>query len=420
MADKPTGTEMDYGRRAYMNSPDYMTAMKRRTDKHLDNTRDRIHSDDKKPYLNDEFPEMEYFFTPYNPPPWTPVVPPITPDTPPILPDDGTSLTVFSCAPKECYYRGSTTEIALNCGYPVIKVYFDIFVPDGITISGSGNTMSVTATAESDEHFRFNILMRGLNPDGIMEEGVYGPVLISSCEDPDCPAAVTFEWDTDLSAETIARNNSASVYITGGELPYNWEVAGTGFTLANSFTLGVVNTLYADGSACGSATITVTDGCGTEVTGIVRNTDAGYWNNKSSGCGLADDGDVSYVRKKILALMTATIDATTGGQRQRTIYTIRTSGAWNPGNFPTSGECDAHRAGYDCGSMTTCAPQPASIYWSGIRQGTYYLCAGDGRVYLKNCFAYGVGYTYSVMKTDNPPWMQYCEWECDNGPDCVF
>jgi len=109
-------------------------------------------------------------------------------------------------------------------------------------------------------------------------------------------------WDSETSAETVARSASCTVAITdslGTGGPYAWGVTGTGFTLDNVETVGLTNTLNADGSACGAATITV-NGCGdVEIESSVRCT-SGHWVRDSFTCGpsglwTSRSGPTSYV-----------------------------------------------------------------------------------------------------------------------------
>jgi len=102
----------------------------------------------------------------------------------------------------------------------------------------------------------------------------------------DCDQTTGITWDDSGSIETLARNNNGTVAITGGIAPYVWTVSGTGFTLTNAETLGLSNTLSADGTACGSADITVTDGCGSTATGYVREPTNGQWVASGNGEGL--------------------------------------------------------------------------------------------------------------------------------------
>ena len=101
-----------------------------------------------------------------------------------------------------------------------------------------------------------------------------------------CTEDPGMEYDTVNSHETIARNGSADLFVTGNNGPFTWSVSGTGFTLEKeNEPTGPTNILYADGSACGAATITVTGCDGEEVTGYVRCT-AGKWVYKGTGCVL--------------------------------------------------------------------------------------------------------------------------------------
>lgn len=104
-------------------------------------------------------------------------------------------------------------------------------------------------------------------------------------EDPD------LIYDTVNSAETIDRNGSAALVVIGNNGPFIWSVSGTGFTLENEGQpTGPTNTLYADGLACGAATITVTGCDGKEVKGFVRCT-TGQWGPTQDGCVLSGSWD---------------------------------------------------------------------------------------------------------------------------------
>ena len=111
----------------------------------------------------------------------------------------------------------------------------------------------------------------------------------------DCSACIddaAMAYDYGSSAATVAQNNSCTVVITGLNTPFTWSVSGTGFTLDNATTEGLTNTLNADGSACGSATITVTGCDGTVATGYVRCT-TGTWTSWIYTCG-SDVGNQAY------------------------------------------------------------------------------------------------------------------------------
>lgn len=108
---------------------------------------------------------------------------------------------------------------------------------------------------------------------GAMPDGDCFPCEAECVPDPD------IEWDKTVSAKTIARDSAVTVAITGEGIskPFSWSVSGTGFSMLNSETTGVTNTLIADDTACGTAKITVTGCDDTVTTGCVRCTE-GYWN----------------------------------------------------------------------------------------------------------------------------------------------
>ena len=94
--------------------------------------------------------------------------------------------------------------------------------------------------------------------------------------DHDCTEDPDLVYDTVNSDETIDRNGSATLFVIGKNAPYTWSVSGTGFTLKNEEPTGPTNTLYADDTACGAATVTATGCDGPPVTGYVRCTTGGW------------------------------------------------------------------------------------------------------------------------------------------------
>lgn len=74
----------------------------------------------------------------------------------------------------------------------------------------------------------------------------------------------------------IVREDSLVVNVSANGTPLTWSVAGTGFSLEHAETAGTGNVLHADVTACGSATITITDCDGNVATGYVRCT-TGTW-----------------------------------------------------------------------------------------------------------------------------------------------
>jgi len=191
----------------------------------------------------------------------------------------GENFFPCSCSGGGCYDPGETKCFYLSCNYPIGGIQF--VGGDGKLSIGSGGTGRICITASSDatSSYEVNITLAITNSDGktigicVVKKSFSKCLGTSVCDDSG------IAWDSSTSAETIARSDSASVAITdsvGYGFPYAWSVSGTGFTLDNAQTDGLTNTLNADASACGTATITVTGCDGTVVTGEVRCT-TGKW-----------------------------------------------------------------------------------------------------------------------------------------------
>jgi len=169
-------------------------------------------------------------------------------------------------------------------------------------------------------------------------------------------------WDSGVSSETVARNNSATIAITdstGLGAPYSWSVSGTGFTPDNSSTVGLTNKINADNTSCGSATITVTGCDGTTITGYIRCTTGKWvakaWCNRS---GLATTVKCTALNQTV----------TTGKTKIDLSYACKyyqegCPGSWdawfsaNPVDYP----CTVNSASYE-NYISCSSPTPPSDY----------------------------------------------------------
>lgn len=86
-----------------------------------------------------------------------------------------------------------------------------------------------------------------------------------------CGDCETAEELTLTGSETATKPGGYQFTAEGGFSPYTWSVSGTGVTVDDT---GYVTL---DGNACGSFTVTVTDGCGKTASMDVRITNAGQW-----------------------------------------------------------------------------------------------------------------------------------------------
>lgn len=453
MADKPKTTGRVYSHKMYMNSTGYPDAIGRPGDKDYDIYKKRPHSDDKKPYRDDEYPEMEHFWTPYDLP--TELVPPGVPDDPrippmnPDQPPDG-----FEGGPD----RPPGEAEFLGCGWSV-PIGPKFIPPGGSTWRAIGMDNPFKNDGTMDRYLtdplvtlyvgfgpadltigyvRINKCMVSMQPvclvgaiaktdfdkDDYHKLGEFFPVQVVGITRSgwtcawdffvaNCPPAEEFEWDLENSAETIVDSGSAVVMVTGGMGPFSWEIkGGTGFTFLKNETSERSNTLLASAESCGTAKITVTDICDNEVEGTVQNVSSGRWQAYADICGapLVDsvwDYNIHFGYGGIYG------DKTVGGQRQKHLHLYDMRGRI----FTTEQECE--EANSDCGEIFTslCMPYPGQIVMtSHPYAGTYFKC-GSGKDYKAVCTESGSGawrYNEIVLRTDYEMWVHfdYYEWEC--------
>ena len=319
--NKPSNViDREYGRRMYVSKKPYSEQIRIPTDKNQDDQIDKKHSEFKKPYLSDTYEEMEYFadapigyafmpgssgnsgtgtagsvFGSGN----------VTIDTPWMgtpVPDFGKGGFGIP-SPDSCYCSllcwEEASEKCMSCNREIIFAQFLDKHP-GFSLSYSKRKLCIAAdTGATKEPLLVKIDMRYLQP-GYTDRfiGCSEEILVYQCKGGGvCFPDESMAWDDANSDDTVARSGTATITITAdGGTPQNaawtWNVSGTGFWFDAEYTsTEIFNTtytsvlLYADGSACGSATITVTGCDNTVVTGYVRCT-TGTWAFKSYTCGL--------------------------------------------------------------------------------------------------------------------------------------
>ena len=199
---------------------------------------------------------------------------------------------------------------------------------------------------------------------------------------------LALQWDPD-NPDEIDRGESKEVKVTGGSLPLEWSVSGTGFSLEDVQTGDRTNTLQASSSACGTATITVTDGWGTTVTGYVRCT-AGGWVLKSYTCEMPGHG------KNLPGNYGRNWELVSGGRKQ--LQSIYKHGAANM----SCEWCGSEWLCYQCGESGSCSEvscQPCI---------DYYAPWGDYLVpYIQYEDEHGIHCNYYSTTG-----LEYHEWEC--------
>lgn len=307
-SDRPNSSQKDYGRRGYIESDpkSHMDRMRRVTDFQKYHEALEKHSEWKRPYLSDDYPEMEYWWSPpfiMNPKWWLPYY---TPDVP-VGPD-------FFDPTKECVacaiscQGGSTCDfwgwchMSVACWLPGQNISRDFSweiveqdPADGIVEVEYDKPLSGCIRFKTDVYHvdkNNEVYVKVKYTDGAGNI-CFDDVVLHCKKDCCLPDPPPFEWDEN-SDDTILRNDTAVVTVISGCLPYSWSITGTGFSLDYAETDVRSNIVRTDNTACGSANITVTDLCGTTTSGSVRCTQAGYWQQKDTSCHIRGNGECVY------------------------------------------------------------------------------------------------------------------------------
>jgi len=281
----PNTTEKEYGKRLYVSDLTYQGQIGKPTDKAFDDMYKLPHSENKKPYMEDSYEEMEYFQSPPFGFPWN--FPDF--DAPWQVPGEPIGLPwllIFWCGLdiESCYCPEEKRCYDLNCWHDIVKVSVNEFLtlePHKFSVTVSSGQLCVTAAADAEtDSVYIDILMVADPGDGSIIYGEYQGLSVAPCckEDCGCTGAETpVAYDRTSSPATINRIDTEIIYVTPGTAPYTWVITGTGLTLGSAVTAGVSNTVTADGSACGCGAITVTDACGNIAYGGIRVVEASAW-----------------------------------------------------------------------------------------------------------------------------------------------
>jgi hypothetical protein len=240
--------------------------------------------------------------------------------------------------------------------------------------------------------FHLMIIMHANVVSGVMAEDL--------CIFPTTTKEVSFppEWygGPEIHAEklTIARGEGIALWCTVQDgIPcssFSWTVSGKGFhfedvsgpTTGQTEEEFQIIELWADTTACGTATITVTDACGKSVGGTIRSTNSGKWVLiESVNCGYWTQARPSQPSCECGGTVTI------GGQRWRSQW--------------VGGTLTYH--------YSLCEPYPQNVFPDGcvISNGGYFKPpAGTPCCYtvgFEPCFAVSI---------NRPGWKYYWEWRC--------
>ena len=388
-------TGKDYNRKPYMT--DYFSMMKRPTDKAIWNELKgkfeipifEKHSEFKKPYLfpKEDFQEMEHYYpSPHirlSNPEWP------MPEFSGPIPDDwggwyitGCSLTCTPSIIRDCDKEYCCT---LNPAWQPVES-IEIEGPATLTREGkeakkTGDAICFTLNDDVLEGDHIKIKVKTKPKPGQEKIGFCEGSFAVDCDKCDCDVEANVAYSDAGSDDTIDRDGTATIVVTGGCPPFTWSVAGTGFSIPSTSQTRTV-LLSADNTACGSATITVTDKCGDTCTGYVRCT-TGQWVYKQDGCVLSGAGT------EYECAWDMCWELIIGNKRQ--LQLSEKTGTYNYQNC-SDDHCCPH-----CGVLETCE-EPACQE-----------CIGDGRIPCQDD-------PTELLPDRSHCWenaaLQYFEWEC--------
>lgn len=311
--DKETKTEVvakDYGRKPYL-SKTYSEMMGRVPTRAILDQVLQKKSQFEKPYIAEEdYEEMQHWvprFSPFNWGDWEdtgPVSFPnlrLPPANPFKTPEGRGWLCELGCTGWGGFCNGDECDDSIGTCYaglgrigsigswsvtgsPIEKILTGIDNPafkkarfrslDSIEIYPDWDSIEVSSTSLWG-HYRWKkatFQITYTDEDGNVCKG---EITVSCCSTCECPSDPAFAYDSG-NPTTIARETDVTITVDNGCGDYSWAVSGTGFSFVNSTTTEGSNLLSADNTACGVATITVTDYCGIQVTGVVKCT-TGQW-----------------------------------------------------------------------------------------------------------------------------------------------
>lgn len=162
---------------------------------------------------------------------------------------------VFIANTSDCYYGGEPSEISISPSHTITSL---AVANAGCSVT-QGNPTILTTPAGYDTTVSILVTMVDTSHQWADGSNVTGTAVMS-VDDCDCVRDESMAWDEYTSDLYIEKSGSAIIAVTGNNFPFTWEVEGTGFSLEDTETTGLSNTLYASAGATGVASITVV-GC---------------------------------------------------------------------------------------------------------------------------------------------------------------
>jgi hypothetical protein len=268
------------------------------------------HSQFKKPYMDEEFPEMEGYgdyleLIEYDD--WD-----ITIDFEMQPGEDGGTNPIGGTCFVVCHSGRARVDWSDDCSD--LKVYFHGYAHepgDRVDLIESSHGASKDEGGEWFGAFFYpQVFTFSSVPEGETVEATFFQAIHEVCpafgpgyckkvisETQDC---CTLEYDTTNSEFQFARGDSGTIYVIGGDGDYEWSLDGAcaGWSLDDATTAIPQNTLNCNATTgTGAVTITVTS-CGQTAVGYAYCTNSGTWTlietatSPGDACGVENQGEV--------------------------------------------------------------------------------------------------------------------------------
>ena len=314
---QPKSTDREYGRRQYVvgKETDHFHEIQRVTHKTEDDRNSQAHSEPIKPYMWDDYQEMEYWFSPWNMNfTWGVNV---SPDYPTQVvyttnPDAGPGFAwcfMGHFSGHDCTKSIGARAQVLTGG--IAGWDYEVLQGDdsGITAVDNGTSGSFwdyevfppaggwvpNDQPQGDRHI-IRICMTDYAGAVCCEDvKVFCyPEEEEEVEPTCCETGPWLSFNDGATPDTIAPGGTITLYVSDGCPPYSWSTGNNGYSFGSASTTTTSNTLTSAAGTCGVhydeyAEISVTDTCGSGVSFIIRNT-GGQWNHQESFIGRCGAG----------------------------------------------------------------------------------------------------------------------------------
>lgn len=238
---RKTPTGKDYGRRLYLTDRPYMDQMQDTTNQASLEILAFKHSEFEKPYISDDYPDMQYRYSPPQPGPVPPGPVPPDPHPPhPPGPDPKPPIwIVFKCWFEGCFCPGETKCGTLTCTQDITGARAS---PGTATLTGGNNVkqMCINAPSTAKSLITVHVGMVHYEYSGghaTMRKSGSADIYVDECTGDECGCVCGGEViDYTTQQMEISTSQTLSVKNAKAGCTYTWEVSSGGGTIGSAGT----------------------------------------------------------------------------------------------------------------------------------------------------------------------------------------